>query len=61
MAEAAEPGSQIDTVMKEKRVFPPPRQFASRARIKSLEEYEALWDEAASDPPKFWRPCASRN
>ena len=54
MAEAATPGSQIDTVMKEVRLFPPPTQFASRARIKSLEEYQELWDEAASDPPKFW-------
>ena len=39
MADAAEQGSQIDTVMKEKRLFPPPQEFASRARIKSLEEY----------------------
>ena len=30
MAEAAS-GNQIDTVMKEKRVFPPPQQFAERA------------------------------
>ena len=47
MADAAEQSSQIDTVMKEKRVFPPPKEFASRARIKSREEYEQLWDEAA--------------
>src|SRR4051812_18408378 len=58
MAEAAGSGSQIDTVMKEKRLFPPPPEFASRARIKSREEYEALWDEAASDPPKFWADLA---
>src|SRR5262245_52833199 len=57
MAEAAS-GHQIDTVMKEKRLFPPPQQFAERARIKSLEEYEALWDEAASDPPRFWADLA---
>jgi acetyl-CoA synthetase len=58
MADATDQGSQIDTVMKEKRVFPPPREFASRAQIKSLEEYEALWDEAASDPPRFWADLA---
>jgi acetyl-CoA synthetase len=57
MAEAAAE-HQIDTVMKEKRLFPPPPQFAERARIKSLEEYESLWDEAASDPPRFWADLA---
>jgi acetyl-CoA synthetase len=58
MAEASAQGGQIDTVMKEKRIFPPPKEFASRARIKSREEYQELWDEAASDPPKFWADLA---
>ena len=49
---------QIDTVMQEKRLFPPPKEFAQRARIKSLEEYQELWDEAAADPPKFWADLA---
>ncbi len=46
--------SQIDTVMHENRLFPPPKQFAERARIKSIGEYQVLWDKAAGDPPKFW-------
>jgi acetyl-CoA synthetase len=54
----SEQGDQIDTVMKEKRLFSPPKEFAKRARIKSLEEYQALWDEAAADPPKFWAELA---
>jgi acetyl-CoA synthetase len=58
MADAAELGDQIDTVMKEKRLFPPPAQFSERALIKSLAEYQALWDEAASDPPQFWADLA---
>ena len=49
---------QIDTVMKEKRLFAPPAEFASRARIKSLAEYQSLWDEAAADPEKFWADLA---
>ena len=57
MAEAAS-GDQIDTVMKEKRLFPPPAQFAAHARIKSREEYQQLWDQAASDPPQFWADLA---
>src|SRR5262245_60472487 len=55
---AAASGGQIDTVMQEKRLFPPLKEFASRARIKSLEEYEALWDAAASDRPAFWADLA---
>jgi acetyl-CoA synthetase len=51
-------GSQIDTVMQEKRVFPPPKEFAAKASIKSLDEYQSLWDEAAADPPRFWADLA---
>jgi acetyl-CoA synthetase len=58
MAGCADSSDQIDTVMKEKRLFAPPKEFAKRARIKSLEEYQALWDEAAADPPKFWADLA---
>ncbi len=58
MAEASVRDTQIDTVMQEKRLFPPPKEFAKQARIKSLEEYRALWDQAAADPPKFWADLA---
>ena len=55
---AAQASGQIDTVMHETRVFPPPAEFAARARIKSLAEYQALWDKAAADPAKFWAEAA---
>lgn len=55
---AASSGGQIDTVMQENRLFPPPKEFAGRAHIKSLDDYQSLWDEAASDPPKFWADLA---
>ena len=45
---------QLDTVMQESRVFPPPAEFSARARIKSMDEYQRLWDEAAADPAAFW-------
>ena len=54
----AQSGGQIDTVMQEKRLFPPPKEFAAAAAIKSLEEYQRLWDQAAADPPKFWAELA---
>ena len=33
---------QIDHIMKEERLFPPPAEFAAKARIGSMEEYEKL-------------------
>ncbi|MBC7898554.1 MAG: acetate--CoA ligase [Saprospiraceae bacterium] len=41
--------SQIET-----RIFPPPVEFAANAYVKSFEEYEALYAEAAKDPTAFW-------
>jgi acetyl-CoA synthetase len=55
---AVSAGGQIDTVMQEKRLFPPPREFAAKARIKSLAEYEQLWNRAAGDPAGFWGELA---
>ncbi len=49
---------QLDSVMQESRVFPPPAEFSSRARIKSMDEYQRLWDQAAADPPAFWAKLA---
>jgi len=45
---------QIDTVMQETRLFAPSDEFASRSRIGSLADYEALWKEAHDDPEAFW-------
>src|SRR5437867_45388 len=45
---------QIDTVMQEQRRFPPPAEFAAKARIGSLTAYEAMWREAADDIEAFW-------
>ena len=44
----------IESVLQETRVFPPPEAFAANAHFKSFEEYEKLYDEAASDPQAFW-------
>ena len=34
-----EVGTQIDTVMQEKRLFPPPKEFAAKARINARSDY----------------------
>ncbi len=44
----------VDSVMIEQRVFPPSADFASRARIKSLAEYEQLYAKAGDDLEAFW-------
>ncbi|MEM9352900.1 MAG: acetate--CoA ligase [Planctomycetota bacterium] len=54
----ADHGGQIDTVMHEDRLFPPSDEFSSGARIKSLDEYQELWDRAKADPPAFWAELA---
>jgi acetyl-CoA synthetase len=51
---------QLDTVMQESRVFPPTAETSARARIKSMAEYQQLWDEAAADPPAFWAKLAKK-
>jgi acetyl-CoA synthetase len=45
---------EIESVLNESRLFPPPAEFASAAHISSFEEYERLYREAAADPPAFW-------
>ncbi|MDZ4659086.1 MAG: acetate--CoA ligase [Bythopirellula sp.] len=49
---------QIDTVMHETRLFPPSAEFSAKARIKSLAEYEQIWNRAKADPVKFWSDLA---
>jgi len=48
----------IDSTLRENRVFPPPEEFAGKAHIKSLEEYEALYKRSIEDPESFWAEAA---
>ncbi|HZI14961.1 MAG TPA: acetate--CoA ligase [Myxococcus sp.] len=50
----AESQHEIQSVLTENRVFPPPEAFSQRAHIRSMEDYRKLWDEAAKDPEKYW-------
>ncbi len=51
-------GVNIDSLLHENRVFPPPAEFSAKAHIKSLEEYKRLYAEAAEDPEAFWGKIA---
>ena len=46
--------SDIDSVLKEDRVFAPPAAFQAEASISSLAQYQAMWDSANEDPEAFW-------
>ncbi|HEV2947165.1 MAG TPA: acetate--CoA ligase [Gemmataceae bacterium] len=48
------PAANITSVLKEKRRFAPSSEFSSRAQIKSLADYEKLWQRAKDDPEGFW-------
>jgi acetyl-CoA synthetase len=48
------PAGNITSVLKEKRQFSPSPEFRSGAHIKSLAEYEKLWQRAKDDPEGFW-------
>ncbi len=46
--------TNITSVLKEHRKFPPSAEFASRAHIPSMEEYKRLWQQGKDDPQGFW-------
>jgi acetyl-CoA synthetase len=52
--------STIESILNEKRQFPPSAEFSNNARIKSLEEYQALYDQAAANPEQFWEQLAEK-
>jgi acetyl-CoA synthetase len=54
----AAPQNDIDSTLREHRVFPPPAEFAAKAHIKSLKEYETLYNQSIEDPEKFWAGAA---
>ena len=52
--------SNIESILQEKRLFPPSTEFSQNAQIKSLEEYQQLCDCAQKDPQKFWAELAEQ-
>jgi acetyl-CoA synthetase len=51
-------GTNMESLLREDRVFPPPPEFAAKARIKSLADYEALYRRSIDDPEAFWAEAA---
>ena len=52
--------SNITSILKETRLFPPPADFVARAHVKSRADYERLWQRAKDDPEGFWAEQAKR-
>lgn len=50
--------SSIESAMQEHRVFPPPQGFASKAHIKSMDEYQRMYRESIDQPEQFWGKVA---
>ncbi|MDI1471487.1 MAG: acetate--CoA ligase [Thermodesulfovibrio sp.] len=51
----------IDVLLKEQRVFPPPKEISEKAYIKSMAEYEAMYKRSIEDPEGFWAEIAEQN
>ncbi|MCK4255635.1 acetate--CoA ligase, partial [candidate division WOR-3 bacterium] len=52
---------EMESMMKEDRIFYPPKELSERAYIKSMDEYERLYKESIEDPEKFWAKQAEDN
>lgn len=48
---------KIDTLLKETRSFPPPKEFAKKANVDQAK-YQALCKQAKADPEGFWAELA---
>jgi acetyl-CoA synthetase len=48
----------LDSTLRENRVFPVPEEFAKRAHVKSLAEYDELYARSVADPEAFWAGIA---
>jgi len=50
--------TNIDSILDEQRKFECPAEFAQKAHLKSLAEYEALYKESVEEPERFWGRAA---
>jgi acetyl-CoA synthetase len=53
-----EESTNLDSSLRENRVFAPPAEFAAKAHVKSLEQYEAMYQRSVEDPSLFWAEAA---
>ena len=51
----------LDSILREDRVFPPPPEFAAKAHVGSLDDYEALYARSIADPEGLLGQVPRRN
>jgi acetyl-CoA synthetase len=59
---APHPPSQdtnMNSLLRENRVFPPPADFAAKAHIGTFPEFEAMYQRSIDHPEHFWREAAA--
>src|SRR5277367_3281270 len=58
MASSTTSSPNLDSMLREDRVFPSPPEFAANAHVESLAGYEELYARSIADPEGFWANAA---
>jgi len=58
MASPTTTSPNLDSTLREDRVFPPPPEFAAKAHVGSLAAYEEVYARSIADPEGFWADAA---
>ncbi len=53
------PSENLSSSLQESRVFPAPEDFAAKAHVKSLDEYERMYRRSVDEPEAFWAEAAA--
>ena len=55
----SEQQQNLDSTLRENRVFAPPVEFAAKAHVGSAEQYEAMYRRSVEQPEEFWGEAAA--
>ena len=50
----------ITSMMEERRIFYPPKEFSNKAYIRNLDEYRKIYQKSVDDPEGFWAQMAEQ-
>ncbi|HWZ51062.1 MAG TPA: acetate--CoA ligase [Granulicella sp.] len=53
-----EESTNLESSLRENRVFAPPAEFVAKAHVQGLDQYEALYRRSVEDPEGFWGEAA---
>jgi acetyl-CoA synthetase len=54
----AQESTNLESTLRENRVFAPSAEFVAKAHVRGLEQYEALYRRSVEDPEGFWGDAA---